>query len=77
MQDALADPKGRKVGSLPAPEEGGRERKEKRRERDEGSSLYVLASILTCKNVFSSIKHSTNESSFPFITSETIIIIVL
>ena len=58
--DSLADPG------------GGGERKGKKEKREEGFSLCVLVvhSNLSC------IKHSTDEIGFPFITSETIIIIV-
>ena len=53
---------------------GGGESKERERR---GSVSVSKLFIVTCKNVFSCIKHSTDKSGFPFITSETIIIIVL
>ena len=75
----LADPEGGGRDICPPKIKGGERKKgkeSKERERGGVQSVSKLF-IVTCKNVFSYIKHSTDKSGFPFITSETIIIIEL
>ena len=69
--------RGRKERSPPPPKKRGVGERKKWKERKEGISLCVLAFHSNMQENFSCIKHSTDESGFPFITSETIIIIVL
>ena len=56
------------------PKKGGEKEK---REREEKLSLFSLCVLAFHSNVFSCIKHSTDKSGFPFITSEIIIFIIL
>ena len=60
----------------PPPEkrEGGRKKEKGEKREKRGSVSASLLFIVTCKNVC---LYSTDERGFPYITSETIIIIVL